>query len=378
MNLLYIANARIPTEKAHGLQIFKTCEALSAQGEKVILVVPTRRNDLKNQDPFDFYKVTKNFEVKYLKTVDPTFLLNFPAGLYFKIQTFFFKLSLSRYLITHRDQVIYTRDQHLLSLLLKISKKVVWEVHDLPRNKSKYKHLWYKCDKIIAITQGLRDELLQHGVPTYKILVAPDAVDLRNFDISQSQEELRKKLNLPLDKNLIFYTGHLYGWKGAHVLAQAAKHLSDQELVCFLGGTDEDIKKFKAEFGVVKNIKILGRVASFEVPKYLKAADILALPNSASKKISTHYTSPMKLFEYMAAGKPIVASALPSIREILNDTNSVLVEPDDPSQLAVGIQKILENNDFSRSLGSQALVDVKKYTWEKRAENIINFIKNET
>lgn len=372
--MIYIANVRIPTEKAHGLQIFKMCEALSLSEGKVTLVVPTRKNKLKDKDPFEFYRVDKNFELHYLKTFDPTFLFKFPAGFYFKFQTFLFGLSLSKYLIGKSDEVVYTRDQYLLPLLLKMSKKVVWEAHDLPRNKNKYKHLWYKCDKIIAITQGLKDELLQYGVPTYKVLVAPDAVDLRNFDTSQSQEELRKELDLPLDKNLIFYTGHLYGWKGAHVLAQAASHLSENDLVCFLGGTDEDIKKFRDSFGQEKNIRILGRVESFAVPKYLKAADVLVLPNSASRKISTHYTSPMKLFEYMAAGKPIVASALPSIKEVLNESNAVLVDPDDSKELAEGIKKVIEDKELVQSLGTQALRDVQNYTWQKRAQNILNFI----
>ena len=94
----------------------------------------------------------------------------------------------------------------------------------------------------------------------------------------------------------------------------------------------------------------------------------------AKEDISKYYTSPMKLFEYMAVGRPIVASHIPSIAEILNEENSVLVKPDDPEALARGIRFVLENNEFAEKISSQAYIDVQKYTWEARAKLISDFI----
>jgi glycosyltransferase involved in cell wall biosynthesis len=88
-----------------------------------------------------------------------------------------------------------------------------------------------------------------------------------------------------------------------------------------------------------------------------------------------YYMSPLKLFEYMASKRPIVASDLPSIREILNEQNSVLVEPDNPEKLAEGIKRILADNNFAEKISNQAFQDVQQYTWQKRVEQILGFVK---
>src|SRR3989344_4893932 len=110
-----------------------------------------------------------------------------------------------------------------------------------------------------------------------------------------------------------------------------------------------------------------------EIPVFLKAADVLVLPNSASEKISS-YTSTLKLFEYMASGRPIVASELLSIKEILNSENSVLVGSDDPESLVGGISKVIENSSFGEMISQKAKEDVKNYTWQKRAERIVAYL----
>lgn len=108
--------------------------------------------------------------------------------------------------------------------------------------------------------------------------------------------------------------------------------------------------------------------------KFLKAADILVLPNVPTSEESVKYTSPVKLFEYMASGVPIIASDLPSIREILNEQNAILVRADDPAALAEDINKVLQDNELSNSISKQALIDVKDHTWENRAQKIIDFL----
>ena len=106
---------------------------------------------------------------------------------------------------------------------------------------------------------------------------------------------------------------------------------------------------------------------------FIKSADVLLLPNIPSTQESTFYTSPIKMFEYMASGVPIVASDLPSIREILNDRNAVLVKAGDASDLLRGITQAL--NDEKNKFGMQAKKDVQQYTWLARAQNILKFIK---
>jgi len=377
-NILYIANARIPTEKAHGLQIINMCESFANSGVQVKLILPTRINkNYKDSNPFDFYSVKNNFEILKLKSIDPTFVLKITkGGVYIKIQSFFFAISLFFYLLFNKidGYTLYTRESYLLPLLQFFSKNVVLEIHDIPSKASFYLKYWKNCQKIITISQGLKNKLIELGVDKDKIYNAPDGVKLEKFDINDDKVEARKKLNLPVDKKIIIYTGHLYDWKGTQVLADASKFLNNNSLIIFIGGTSQDIKNFKEKNKDLKNVSILGRKDHGQIPLFLKASDVLVLPNSAKKEISSLYTSPIKLFEYMASKRPIVASSLPSIKEILNDSNSVLVSPDSPESLAQGLSKILSDEVFSNSISTKSFDQVRNYTWKKRAENILNFI----
>ena len=111
------------------------------------------------------------------------------------------------------------------------------------------------------------------------------------------------------------------------------------------------------------------------IPLYLRAADLLVLPNKKDGDLSEFYTSPLKMFEYMAAGKPIIATDLPSLREVLNEQNAFFVVPGDSVALARGITMVLNNAMLADRISRQALQEVKNYTWDIRAQQILDFIK---
>ncbi len=383
MRLIYIANARLPTEKAHGIQIMKMCQAFSLAGVEVELIVPWRFNKIK-KDPFDYYGIKKNFKIKTLPSIDLI-----PLGLSkigFWIQSITFATSVFFYLIFKKVDIIYSRDLFSLWFLSFFRKNLVYEAHTFPRHLFLYGRVFKKTKMIIVITQKLKELFIQQGVISDKILVAPDGVDLKDFNIKESQEKCRRKLNLsrttfgekvarnlPLDKKIVLYTGHLYEWKGVQTLAKAAKFLEENVLIIFVGGTEEDISKFKTQNSKLKNILIAGHWPHSEIPYWLKAADVLVLPNSGKEEISKKWTSPIKMFEYMASKRPIIASDLPSIKEILNENNAILVEPDNSKELAEGIKKVLRNSQLSAKISNQAFGDAQEYTWQKRAENILEF-----
>ena len=224
---------------------------------------------------------------------------------------------------------------------------------------------------MVVITQKLKELFVKNGISENKILVAPDAVDLEKFDIKETQEECRKRLNLPLDKKIVLYTGHLYQWKGTSTLIEAARHLPKEVEIYFVGGTKRDLANVKSQ---MSSVKFIGQRPHSEISYWLKAADVLVLPNSGKEEISKSWTSPLKLFEYMASKRPIVASDLPSLREILNENNAVLVRPDDQESLAQGIKRVLEDKDLAEKISNRAFQNVQNHTLEKRAENILKFI----
>lgn len=190
-----------------------------------------------------------------------------------------------------------------------------------------------------------------------------------------SKDTAREQLGLPKDKKIILYKGSLGKWKGADTLAQSASHIKLQgALLVFIGGNPEDVERFKGDFSS-ENILFLGNRPRVETPVYQKSADLLVIPNSAKEDISKLYTSPMKLFGYMAGGVPILASDLPSIREILNEGNATFFTPDDPQSLASAIDNIFSNYPNAVKKAEVALEEVRQYSWKNRARNILEFIK---
>ena len=361
MKLYYIANARIPTEKAHGIQIMKMCEAFASRGVEVTLLVPRRFNHIKS-DPFEYYSVKNNFKIRYIFTIDTVKL----GKLGFFIESFLFSAFSVSYCLVKDPDNIYSRDELPLYFLSFLGKRFYWESHTFKNSFVSRRVLKYST-KIITITKNLKEKYNNQN-----ILVSPDAVDLDFFDIRLSKEEAKKELGLPLNKKIVLYTGHLYPWKGAHVLIDASRYLSKDIIVVFVGGTIEDIADFKNKTDKLQNIIIIGHKLYKDIPKYLKAADVLVLPNSGEEDISRKYTSPMKLFEYMASGRPIIASDLKSIREVLNESNSYLIESDNPTLLASTIENVLSRD--TAKITMQAYGDVRRYTWTKRAESILTFI----
>jgi glycosyltransferase involved in cell wall biosynthesis len=130
------------------------------------------------------------------------------------------------------------------------------------------------------------------------------------------------------------------------------------------------VKAFAAELGCTSRITFTGLIPPADVAARLRECDVLTLPNPASA-ISTAFTSPLKLFEYMASGRPIVASDLPAIREVLrHDENALLVQPGNPQALVAGIVRIKEDAALGRRLAEQARIDVREFTWARRAERL--------
>ncbi|MFA4872438.1 MAG: glycosyltransferase [Patescibacteria group bacterium] len=398
MKLIYFANIRLPTEKAYGIQIMKMCDAFSHAGAEVTLVIPTRANPgFNGVNPFDYYGVKRSFALQRIKTFDPWWLIRLPQGIYIKVQGFLFIFKLYLWFFIHniysKYDVAYTRDEYLLPLLHKFFPRVVWEAHNLPSHPQRYIKAWRKCRYIVAITKGLKDALVKQGVHPDHIMVAPDGVDLEKFTRSSDRvpsrmtgqvqpfdsaqgdrDELRRQLGLPTDKKIILYSGHLYERKGAQMLADAIRLLDDRFLAVIVGGTPHDIERFAIRNMDTFRIKIVGYQPHALIPRYLNAADALVLPNSAKNDDAKLFTSPMKLFEYMTAHAPLIASRVPALQEILNDHNAVFFNPDDPRDLANVIQKVIDNPDLYNAYWQQANKDVMQYTWLKRAQRIFTTI----
>ncbi len=372
--ILYIANQRMPTEKAYGIQITKMCEAFALQGIDVTLLMPQRRNP-SGKTIFDYYGTKNNFKIIFLGSLD-FYWLGSLDKIAFLIKQTISSMGLLLAALKNKYDTIYSRDELPLFLLSFFRKNLVFEAHRLSEKRDIFYRRFKKRNiKIITISQGLKDEFIRHGFDPDNILVAHDGVDLDQFSVEKTQSECREILGLPLNKILVLYTGHLYKWKGAHVLAEAAKNLSEQFQVIFVGGSEQDLDRYRMDF-VHDNIRFIGWRPHDVVPLYLKTADVLVLPNSGREDVSSFYTSPMKMFEYMASSKPIAASDLPSIREVLTEDTAFFFKPDDSGSLTDTINKVINNIPEAEKRTTRALQEVVRYSWDARANSILEFIKS--
>lgn len=369
MKLVYLARNRIPTRRAHGLQIMKMCEAFAEQGPKILLVAESPKPDMP-KDSYAYYGVKKNFSTARI----PTPPLRGRVAYVFRAVYFFIVARV--YLFFTRYDALYTRDP-LTGLF---SRNFILELHTLPESFSRSYHSRLKRARgLVVLTSFMKKALIEQGFDESRILVAPDGVDRAPFLSAPEKSEARRALGLPLDAFIVMYTGSFYSydWKGLDVLLEASAMLPEHYVVVCVGGTPSSIAEVKRRFPTTR-AHLIEHVPHKDIATYLSAASALILPNKAGAAISEYHTSPLKLFEYMASGVPIIASALPSIREVLDESCAFLVSPNDPQTLAQAMVYAQEHLEEGRARALRAKEKVHAYTWDRRAKNILSFIRERT
>lgn len=372
MKILYISNSIIPSRTANSIQVMKMCQAFVDNNHEVTLLAPNIKTSDKKED-FDiheYYGVKKHFVVK--KLFRPNII--FGATIY--------TLSVLFYLLTHKGyDLVYGRFLHG-TYIASIFKKVIFEIHTPIFNQNFYNLIVFKrliknknFKKLIVISNTLKQEYLKKSNLDKKyIKVAHDGADkVLNF-------KFRIKL-FGKKKNLkVGYFGHLYKGKGMEIIDSIASLVKDNVEIHIIGGVENDLRKWKDKIKS-KNVFFYGFVPHQKISNYINALDICLLPNQ--KIVLAHgaddnsinisdFTSPLKLFEYMAHKKSIISSDLKVLREVLNEKNSVLVECDNPKEWALNIHK-LSSKSLRKKIANQALKDFNKYSWKKRAQKVLKF-----
>lgn len=360
MKILYLTNNRFPTEKAHGLQIAKMCDAFIDMDASLLLVIPARKQSpfVKENDIGRFYSLKNKIKIEKLWSLD--FLLSslVPRLMAYSIQSFSFGLSFLFARRKYKNFIIYSRT---IAPLIFYQSKWFYEAHTFPKTligKGLQRIFLRSCSGIVCISDSLKRKYA--SIFKGKIIVAHDGVDKSFFDIKESKNR----------KKTILYTGSPYAWKGVFTLADATKKLRNVSIV-FLGGNENE-PEFKKLKSYAKHASVLPFVPHDRVKKYLESAEILVIPNSATDKIACEDSSPLKLFEYMASGKKIVASDVHSIKEVLDEKMAFFFRADDVRDLKKAILKALREKN---SKGVIARKEAWNYTWDKRAKTIIDFLQ---
>jgi glycosyltransferase involved in cell wall biosynthesis len=395
-NLVYIANVRLPTEKAHGYQISKMCEAFALNGPEVMLLHPYRHQSdprLVGRTVFDYYGIKPIFQVKTLKNLDVVMLNWFiPSRIFaliFFVHAFIWGYYAALVARQFRADLYYTRDTTIAYWLVRMGLPAVYEAHVVPNRGQKLLLRKIKRQSslrlVVVLTSFLRQRFLDMSFSSDQVIVLPDGVDLDLFEGLPSKDDCRRRLGLPLGRPIIGYIGRfrtLEMEKGIPELVEAMKDLSSvngaEPLLLCVGGPMDAVPTYlelARRIGIPQDrIWFVDRVPNIEVPYWIRSCDVATIPWTWTE-FSAYFTSPLKLFEYMAAGVPILATDLPSIREVLrHGENAWLVPPGDPKALTEGIRHLLENSDLAERLARQAKEDVHQYTWKRRAAVILRHV----
>ncbi len=361
----------------------ETCYALVKRGHSVDLIV---RPDTHSpaRDPFTYYGLAP--DSRLLVERAPV------AGPAAARRLGYLAFAIGRSAGKARADVLLTRDLGVASAILQLPATlrapVVYESHGyapdvaaalpdlvatatrpsarkLNRLAEREARVWQRADGYVTITAALRAELEGRFGTRPLIAVVPDGVRPGPRPVEPTPRE---------HPGIVAYAGHLYAWKGVDVLLEALARIPAARGLIVGGHPQEpDLARTKSvadRLGIAGRVTFTGLVEPGRVAELLTQASVLVLPNTASA-ISTRYTSPLKLFEYMAAGRPIVSSDLPSIREVLrDDVNALLVPPGDASALAGAIERLLNDPALALRLARAALEEVPKYSWQRRAEQL--------
>lgn len=374
MHVVYVATGDFPSRYARAVQILKNAQAWAKISDRFgFFSNLSYLNWLKRKtiDLHDYYSIETPFSVNFY----PYFI--FERYKVPVLKELYYNCVAKR---CKKDGVdlVYTRTYTMAKSAVQQGVNVIVETHGPPDNNPDklelYRQLQYpEFLAMVTISDNLKQRYIDFGLPEEKILVAPDGVDLERFSSPLSKVEARQKLGLEKESTIAAYVGHLYEDRGMLEMIEAAR-LCPEITFVMVGGHDEDIQKWKAQTKDITNLKFMGFVKNIEVPKWLWAADMLLMPYNTRCR-TADWMSPLKLFEYMAAGRPIVGTKLPALETILrHKDNSVLVEPDSGKRLAEGIQLLAHDEELSQQISQAALSEVEQYSWDQRVQSIRSFI----
>lgn len=368
MNIVAIAGSTIPSDTANSLQVMKACQALVQIGHQVTLLVPAATNvENKSVDLKKHYGLQEDFPIEWLSSSNRRM----------------FTWDAVRRGRARKADLVYSWFPQSAVFGLLSNLPVVFEIHIQPTGF--FGPGWHKAfaslrgrKRLVSITDALvnilqRDFHMQFHPE--EVVIAPNGVDLERFASLPDPVTARRQIGFR-EAPTVMCTGHLYAGRGAELFLSLAKSFPQTNFV-WVGGRPEDIEIWKQK-AKSENVTFTGFIPNSDLPLYQAAADILLMPyrrsimGSSGTADSASVASPMKMFEYMAAGRAIVSSNLPVIREVLNERTAVFCEPDDIEDWRFEIEKLISNQAHRDELGNQARQDVQGYTWVARAQRIMN------
>lgn len=374
LRIAYLAVSIVPSRTANSVHAMKMCQAYARLGHRVTLWVPAWRDGREPgvRDLHGFYGVERSFAVRRVPVPPRPLHLAHLAGLMPLLAG-----AGRPHLVHSRGLASAWGAARLLSL------PTLFETHVPPPRNTRRRKLFdglmqaRSLRAVAAISGALANRLAAHVPEGVDLLVAPDGVDRAWIDQAPERDEARRRLDLAGERRRIaIYTGHLYAGRGIERIVELARRRPDH-LFLLAGGREEDLAQWRERASGLENLRFAGFRPPAEMPYWLAAADVLLMPYADRVAVSgggdvAEWISPMKMFEYLAAGRPILASTLPVLGEVLeHERNALLLPYAETGRWSDALARLAAEPEVAAALSERARADAGRYTWEARAARLL-------
>jgi glycosyltransferase involved in cell wall biosynthesis len=371
VKIAVITNSRIPSLTANSIQAMKVCDALAALGHDLRVFTPAETKTASWDELSGHYDLRHKFAIEWLSS--SRFLKRFDFIWYAQSAAQGFKADL---IYTWLPQSAVLGSWRGVPVILEMHADVTgrlgpWWLRQFWRTRGR--------KRLLVTTRALRKALERSTrlpFPDEAVQVAPNGTNLERYANLPGPAEARRQLNLK-DGLTAGFTGHFYAGRGMDLLFGLARALPGVNFL-WAGGTPEAVDEWRIKLNSarVSNVTLTGFIENSRLPLYQAAADILLMPYGRSVSASSgqdiaEVINPMKMFDYMAAGRAIITADLPVIREVLDETRAVFCPPADTAAWKSAIEGLLKDETRRAALASSARREIEKYTWSARAQRAL-------
>lgn len=380
MKAYYLSAGNFPSIAANTIQIAKMCAGFARHVPGMRMVALAGAEAVHGGTPPDIgalYGLSRPFEVDYIPLLPGR-----GYGLFereYRPPAWFYHLA-AQYAAWQGADLVVTRRPETALTAIALGLDTIFESHapwsyfpHLDGHVARFASKRLKA--VVVVAESLARDHAAAGLPGERILVEPDGLDLSQYPADADRAALRREFGWERGFTVL-YTGHLLAERGLRTAFEAARLTPGARFV-FAGGWEQDVERCREEARGIPNVEFTGFLDHAEVARRQMAADALLMQYS----LDAHHAgrcSPLKLFEYMGAGRPMVATDMPCLRFLLRGGENCLLAPSGDAQaLADAIRRLMDDPALGERLARAARAQAARYDWEERARRILDFALKE-
>jgi glycosyltransferase involved in cell wall biosynthesis len=275
-------------------------------------------------------------------------------------------------------QIVHTRDWNFVKAAVKSGIPAIYEHHHHEQKQFEPEIVHHPLFQVaVTVAEPVRESMIQHGMPPEKVIKLHNGFN-QSFLVrhTEAAEAWRQKLLVNGQQHLAVYSGGLHPFKGINLLIEVAKSLPDV-LFVFAGGNETQVAAYRqlAAEHQVSNVKFLGFLIQEQLASLLQAADVLVHPHRSGEEAT--FTSPLKFFDYMASGTPIVATEILPLMEFKpSGVVAGWCEPDQPVQLRECLRRVLQTHPRRAEGYANSMEFVQQFSWENRIATVLKYVED--